>query len=65
MNDENAIRIIRDLNQSTIIDFNWYDYIKGTVVLSALLKVANVKTYKILMKKYEGYDLETFLSKKS
>lgn len=65
MNAENAIRIIRDLNQSTIIDFNWYDYIKGTVVLSALLKVANVKTYKILMHKYEGYDLETFLSKKS
>jgi hypothetical protein len=64
MNVENAIRIIRDLNQSTIIDFNWYDYIKGTVVLSALLKVANVKTYKMLLQKYEGNDLETFLSKK-
>lgn len=55
MNKQEAIKILLEIDTTTVIDSNWYDYIKNTKKLTALLKFTGLKTYNELLKYYEGY----------
>lgn len=57
-----AIAELLFIQNNTIIDINWFNYLIGGNTLIALLIFTNLNSYQEILDKYEGYSLEELLN---
>ena len=62
MTKDTAYHILFALDPLTVIDDNWYNYLKNTKILTALLVWLDFKKYNDLLKVFEGYSIGEILS---
>lgn len=57
-----AIAELLFIQNNTVIDINWFNYLIGGNTLIALLIFTNLNSYQEILDKYEGYSLEELLN---
>jgi len=57
-----AIIELLSIQNNTVIDANWFNYLIGGNTLIALLIFTNLNSYQEILDKYEGYSLEKLLN---
>ena len=57
-----TIQILLNLDQSTIIDENWWGYLMEKETLLALLVFTDLNSYERVLKFYEGYTIDKLIN---